>query len=1068
MQFARHFTKHLAPNHGQEWSPQNIHNAIQWKKFDILIGSKSKPILEMEVEAPATWFQNAVDILAHKYLRKSGVPNRTAPSVRTDDESVPRWLDVQHPAIGSIFGRETSAKQVFHRLAGHWTYEAFKAGYFDAHSANSEDNNVSRETHAQIFYDEIFWMLSHQMAAPNSPQWFNTGLYWAYGIAGDADTNLWRAPHIGHEATNIDGCYITPQVSACFILGVDNNLVQANGILDTLRKEATIFKYGSGSGINFSTLQAVNTPLKNGGVSSGVMSFLKIFDTATGSIKSGGTTRRAASMRIIDADHPEALQFVEWKSREEAKAKALIQAGKSARNQKENAAITQIPTDFDTNTLAEITDFYEGDAYTTVSGQNSNNSLRVTDTFMKGLREEPSKVSSDRIISEVTRNQKLFDKATEAAHRCGDPGMQFHDTINRWHTIPKHSEQRATNPCSEYSFIDNSSCNLASLNLVNFLSSITKGPEAEFGVGHFDSESFRYACRMWTIVLDVSVGMASYPDKQVAENSVNYRAIGLGYANLGGLLLLLGVPYDSNEGRRVAAMITAVMHGQAGWTSAEIAGELGAFHDFDLHASDTLNVWNMHKKAVSELGDEIVANSNIPHGQTHPLHNLFKDLADLWGLSDNKRPTEFRNAQLTLLAPTGTIGMVMDCTATGIEPCFSLHATKKLAGGGQMTLVNELVGDALTGLGYTNAQISDIEQYIAQHGNVGYACPHILPGHMKIFDCANDIDPITGHVGMMAAVQPFLSGAISKTVNMPKSATVDDVKNVYLTAWQQGLKAVAIYRDGCKDSQPVTASASNGKASATAPVVPPTRTEIAGAINTKPAPTQQLSTRALPPRGQISSRYKLPSKRNGFTIKVNIGGQSLYLRTGEYPDGRLGEVFLSIGKEGSGLRHMVDTSAMLISIALQHGVPLESIRNSFIDSKSDPSGLVIGSDTVRTCTSIIDYVVRELWAQYGSKETVLSIEVQSPEPGEHKLSIEPALGAQGPEVVLPLKREPLKLITSNIPGVEGGTGELQAGAVRTMAQKYSGDACRECHEYKLVRSGSCYTCQACGTTTGCS
>lgn len=1029
MKFERHFT-----------SAKPVYDMFSWKKVDVDIREGQRMILQTTIEVPSAWSQSAADILAHKYLRKAGVPSSTTLATRepitglSNNDFLPDWLLPSLPAAGATLGAETSARQVFHRLAGHWTYNGFVKGYFrDAGNGEYMDAVRFEQDNARIFYDEIYYMLANQMAAPNSPQWFNTGLWWAYGLSDDrASACGYRAPEIGLNAEEVHG-YEHPQTSACFILGLRDSLLGARGILDTVSREARIFKYGSGSGVNYSSLRGKGAPLSNGGTSSGLMSFLKLFDTNAGTIKSGGTTRRAARMAIVDADHPEAEAFVEWKAREELKVAAMVAGSRLTKTTPEVAGLG-----LDTLKALE-TAAYEGEAYVTVSGQNANNSLRVTDDFMRLAQN----VTSESVVTDTAstyRNAELWKKTCVATWACGDPGMQFHDTINKWHPIPKVGEIRASNPCGEYMFIDDSSCNLASLNLLKFLER-----------DDFATDAFEHAVRLWTTVLDISVGMSSYPDSSVAENSADYRAVGLGYANLGGLLMCLGMPYDSDKGRTYAGLVTALMHGVAWRTSAEMADELGPFRDFDKHYQDIKRVHKQHTSAAHEL----LARVPVPNDE------LAAAVLRVWSLQES----EFlpcRNAQLTLLAPTGTIGLVMDCATTGVEPDFSLVKHKKLAGGGSMTLVNPLVERALDAVGYSRLEVSAILSYVQETGRVDLACPHIQKKHIDVFACAGDIS-VTGHIGMMAAVQPFLSGAISKTVNMPSTATVDDVREAFLLAWRSELKAVAIYRDGCKLSQPLTAVR-------------------AGSATNQPEGAPEVSSSSalsLPQTTLVKGvkkhtpRYKLPSRRKGFTQKVHIGNNALYLRTGEYADGRLGEVFMTLGRDGSTMRHFVDSLAVCISLGLQHGVPLQEYVDAFTNSTSEPNGLVRGSESVRMCSSVMDYVVRELASAYLQNEGDIPAEVEGAVISAEALATGTvAIGTGvGTNVVQP-------------PGTADNDGEgatwrddtvlhmispRSKPGIRVMARPiYSGNACPACAEFKLRRSGSCHVCDGCGETTGCS
>ena len=1064
-----------------------IQSQINWKTVKVLITKGDEVLCDVpRLTVPEHWSQNAADILAHKYLRKAGVPAATttgrqnrnhALSVQAD--WMPEWLLPSYASADTNgTGSEVSTQQVFHRIAGHWTHAAWVGGYLkpndegapNAFAADADGKNVdysprdkwraAAEENARAFYDELYWMLAMQWAAPNSPQWFNTGLWWAYGISAYAENSGWQSAEIGDVAIETGSSYRYPQTSACFILGVEDSLLGADGILGTLAKEARIFKYGSGSGINYSSLRARGTPLTNGGVSSGMMSFLDVFDRNAGSIKSGGTTRRAARMVVVDADHPEAMNFVTWKQREELKVAAMANGARGMRS----------PNPVSQDTLNSLTTDYESVAYHTVGGQNANNSLRVTDGFMHTVSQDDAAGSK----------ADLWNATIYAAWACGDPGIQFNDTCNKWHTIPKVAPQRATNPCSEFSFIDNSACNLASINLVRFWDART---------GVFDAAAFEHTVRLWTIVLDVTVGMSSYPDKKVAENSTDYRPLGLGYANLGGLLMLMGLPYDSSEGREAAAIITSLLQATAWETSAELANSIGPFRDFDTHAPDVARILELHREANAALtlypaskfrsdiiidraydaedasssgtdatvatvreGSGGVARRKASDADAHPLIAAMDAATAKWETLGAWRGSDclpIRNAQLSLLAPTGTIGLVMDCATTGVEPDFSLVKLKKLAGGGSMTIVNQLVGDALRGLGYTDGEVADIEAYITEHGRINESCPHIEGAHVAVFDCAGDIS-WKGHIDMMAAVQPFLSGAISKTVNMPNSATVADVESAYVHAWKGGLKAVAIYRDGCKLSQPLTAVRTADPVAPDAVALEPVAPGSPGSA-VWPVESDFTATKLklkLKQKGRLATRYKLPSRRCGFTQKVRIGGQSLYLRTGEYADGSLGEVFLTVAREGSTMKHLVDALAITMSIGLQHGVPLAEYIDAFADSKSEPNGMVQGSDNVRFCSSLLDYVAKELSATYlahdGEPERVDGVER------------------------IPLQPEKKEGTGGDKDEDDGEVVERKHGLRTMAAPRYVGDACPSCHSFTMRRNGSCFVCDSCGQTTGCS
>jgi ribonucleoside-diphosphate reductase alpha chain len=715
---------------------KNPESMFKWKKVHCEIKNrKGEVFFDMKnVEAPEGWSQLAVEIAASKYFRKSGVPK------------------TQH---------EKSVRQLVDRVVTAIAASALKqTGYFKT------------KKEADIFKNELKYILLSQRAAFNSPVWFNAGLFEAYKIVSPSEHYAWDAKKKSIQPTK--NAYERPQCSACFIQSVDDSI---DGIFELAKNEARLFKYGSGTGSNFSTLRSKYEPLNSGGHSSGLISFLEVLDRGAGAIKSGGTTRRAAKMVVVDIDHPEVLDFIEWKMNEEHKAKLLIEAGLSA-------------------------DF-EGEAYRTVSGQNANNSVRVTDQFMKSVQNvKPWKLLarvSGKVIREVP-SVDVWNKINHAAWMCADPGIQFHDTINKWHTCPNTDEIRSSNPCSEYMFLDDSACNLASINLVKFLNAD----------GSFDFESFIHTARTLFVAQEVLVDYSSYPTAKIAQHSHDYRPLGLGFANLGSLLMRKGIAYDSDEGRAWAGSITSLMTGVAYLTSAEMARAKGAFAGFKKNRVPMLNVMKMHEKALNKISWK-----HLPDGLDKAARNLWKAVVY------NGGKFGFRNAQASVVAPTGTIGLLMDCDTTGIEPDFSLIKLKKLVGGGEIQIVNQSVKPALQVLDYEESQIESVLAFIAEH-NTLVGCPEIKQEHLAIFDCANAapggrVLSAESHVTMMAAVQPFISGAISKTVNLPNSATEADISRIYFLAWELGLKAVAIYRDGSKLSQPLNVKKKNSEGASAAP-----------------------------------------------------------------------------------------------------------------------------------------------------------------------------------------------------------------------------------------------------------
>lgn len=936
-------------------------------KFEIRESSIVDPdggvIFQMDdVEVPVGWSQVASDILAQKYFRRNGVPQ----------------------ADGTT-GSENSIKQVVSRMAGAWRSWGERYNYFES----SEDANA--------FEDEISFMILSQYAAPNSPQWFNTGIYEAYGIKGKPQDNWYVDPESG-KLRKTKSAFERPQPHACFILSVKDDLLREGGIMDLWHREAKVFKFGSGSGSNYSSIRAVNEPLTNGGHSSGLMSFLKVGDRAAGAVKSGGTTRRAAKMVCLDLDHPEILEFIRWKVEEEEKVAALIKAG--------------YPAD------------YEGEAYQTVSGQNSNNSVRVPDSFFDALLNDDEwelTARTDGKTMKTIRARKLWDEITKAAWRCADPGMQFDSTINDWHTCPTSGRINASNPCSEYLFLDDTACNLASLNLVKFYDDTT---------GEFDVKAFDHACRLWTIVLEISVLMAQFPNQAVAQNSFDFRTLGIGFSNLGSLLMRSGIAYSSEEGRAIASGITSLMTGVAYRTSAEMAKLLGPFAKFEENRESMLNVIRNHRTAAYNEPEGFINLGIKPLGINSDLcpQNILAEARKSWDEALHLGELHgYRNAQASAIAPTGTIGLIMDCDTTGIEPDFSLMKLKKLSGGGVLKIVNQSVRPALIKLGYTDAQVETILTFAEDKGTVEGA-PELKLEHLPVFDCANPAYPngnrflsAAAHLKMMAAVQPFISGAISKTVNLPNTATPNDISEAYMLAWKLGLKACSVYRDGCKHSQPLNSASKHEEkivaTEITEEVILKRATEIIQASTTTEF-KRKLSG--------IVERKKLPAKRNGFTQKAKIGGHTVFVRTGEYEDGTLGEVFIDMHREGASFRALLNCFAIAISIGLQYGVPLAEFTDKFTFTRFDPAGPV-DHPNIKSATSIVDYMFRLLSFEY-------------------------------------LQRNDLVHVTTE---KETDATEMKKEVV--YAANFMGDAppCDICGHI-TIRSGTCYRCLNCGNSLGCS
>ncbi len=928
-------------------------------------------VFEMDdVEVPKEWSQLATDIVASKYFRKAGLPDG---------------------------GGERSVRQLVHRVAR--TIRAAGedlGGYFENHES------------AETFENELKAVLVSQRGAFNSPVWFNCGLWHEYEIEGSGGNFAWD-PDSDTFVETADS-YSRPQCSACFIQSVGDDLMS---IFQLVKNEARLFKYGSGTGSNFSGLRGRTENLSGGGTSSGLMSFLEVFDRAAGATKSGGTTRRAAKMVCLDMDHPEIVDFIEWKVREEEKARALIEQGYSS--------------DFN------------GDAYRTVSGQNSNNSVRVTDDFMKRVDEDGEWQTirrTDGKVDQTYQARDIFDKIAHSAWCCADPGVQFDTTINRWHTCKESGRINASNPCSEYMFLDDSACNLSSINLVKFLRED----------GSFDVDGFRHTIRLLTTAMEILVDLSSYPTEEIARNSHDYRPLGLGYANLGSLLMILGVPYDSDEGRAICGALTAILTGHAYRVSAEISSRKGPFPGYAPNADSMAEVMRMHRDAVDDIG------AGAPEALVEAAREDWEEAVragDAFG---------YRNAQASVLAPTGTIGLLMDCDTTGIEPDFALVKFKKLAGGGYFKIVNNSVTVALRTLGYSEDQIAEIDQYIRgtmtlqggpgvnreelrskgldeddirnietalggafnlesvispwtlgeatmQRLNIpkerwsaagfnllrelGFrrsaieqatdvicgrmtveGAPYLLDEHLAVFDCASKCGrhgrrfiEASGHLRMMAAAQPFISGAISKTVNLPKETSVEEIENLYRLGWESGLKAVAVYRDGCKMSQPLASSSADPSESAEEEEEKKRAAAIDVAVREA---LEEAETKRQP------ERTRLPKKRSGFTQEARVGGHKVYLRTGEYLDGDLGEIFIDMHKEGAAFRSMMNCFAIAVSLGLQYGVPLDEFVEVFTFTRFEPHGHT-DHPNVRFSTSVIDYVFRVLAMEYLGRHELVQV-----------------------------------------------------------------------------------------------
>ncbi len=1040
-----------------------------------------------DIDVPAQFSQVATDVLAQKYFRKAGVARRLR---RVQEESVPSFLWRSVPdeaALAALpeaerYGPETDARQVFDRLSGTWTYWGWKGGYFQS------------EEDARAFRDELAYMLATQRVAPNSPQWFNTGLHWAYGIDGPGQGHFYVDPFTG-KLTKSKSAYEHPQPHACFIQSVSDDLVNDGGIMDLWVREARLFKYGSGTGSNFSQLRGEGERLSGGGKSSGLMSFLKIGDRAAGAIKSGGTTRRAAKMVVVDVDHPDIEDYIDWKVKEEQKVASLVTGSKIVRRHLTaimkacvnceghdddcfdpaiNTALKReiraakknaVPDNYIYRVIQFAKQGYssiefktydtdwDSEAYLTVSGQNSNNSVSLKDDFLRAVETDGDWSLIRRIDGKVAKTLKareLWEKIGYAAWASADPGLHFNTTMNDWHTAPAAGQIRASNPCSEYMFLDDTACNLASINLLAY-----RGAD-----GAFDIERYEHSVRLWTVVLEISVMMAQFPSREIARLSHEYRTLGLGFANIGGLLMTSGIPYDSAEGRAIAGALTAIMTGVAYATSAEMAAELGAFPDYERNAQPMLRVMRNHRRAAygERDGYEKLSVSPVPlEAADCPQPALIAHARAAWDRAiELGEEHGYRNAQATVIAPTGTIGLVMDCDTTGIEPDFALVKFKKLAGGGYFKIINRAVPEALRTLGYSEAEIAEIEAYAVGHGNLDQA-PAINPGslkakgfsddkiaalnaalksafdikfvfnkwtlgedfakqtlgftdeqladpafemlpalgfsrrdieaanihvcgamtlegapflkdeHLPVFDCANPCGRIgkrylsvESHIRMMAAAQPFISGAISKTINMPNDATVDECKAAYMLSWKLALKANALYRDGSKLSQPLNAALLVADEEDEDDLV---EALVAAPTAARAATVAERIVERIVER-VVRDREKLPNRRKGYTQKAVVGGHKVYLRTGEFDDGRLGEIFIDMHKEGAAFRAMMNNFAIAISLGLQYGVPLEEYVEAFTFTKFEPAGMVQGNDAIKNATSILDYVFRELAVSY--------------------------------------------------------------------------------------------------------
>ncbi|HVZ95188.1 MAG TPA: adenosylcobalamin-dependent ribonucleoside-diphosphate reductase [Phycisphaerales bacterium] len=1232
---------------------QSPFDTVAWtRRSSKITNPDGSVVFQMDdAEVPATWSQLATDIMVSKYFRKAGVPEDGGPNgigvvaeQGKDGEGVEKETKSgsPHPALSQRererskgkTGPEKSARQVIHRLAGCWRHWGEEHGYFDS------------AADAQAFYDELVYMMVHQVAAPNSPQWFNTGLNWAYGITGPAQGHYYADPESGEIRESKDA-YSHPQPHACFIQSVDDDLVNSGGIMDLWVREARLFKYGSGTGTNFSKLRGENEPLSGGGKSSGLMSWLRIGDRAAGAIKSGGTTRRAAKMVCLDMDHPDIEQFVNWKVREEIKVQALVEGLKAIKDKKSSGA--------DTETIGQVAEKlnlkldydFNGESYYTVSGQNSNNSVRVADEFFDVLDSDGDWQLKWRIakgkdgsgVAKTVKARDLWNQIGYAAWRCADPGVQFDSTINAWHTCPKSGRINASNPCSEYMFLDNTACNLASINLLKLYDSEKRV---------FDVERYEHAIDLWTIVLEISVLMAAFPSREIARLSYRYRTLGLGYANIGAMLMQAGIPYDSEESRTVCGAMSAIMTGRSYRMSAEMAKEHGPFPGFTRNREEMLRVIRNHRRAAHGVSRDSSEYESLRITPVPIDHRVFKsgriNMANSGAILDRAARTwdealalgerhGYRNAQTTVIAPTGTIGLLMDCDTTGVEPDFALVKFKKLAGGGYFKIANASLKPALVALGYSDSQVREILTYVlgtlsldvampaaeSSDGRVdlkltlgqwlkeaglvdadlrritdalpgvfeiGFAfsawtlgddaltrlgidvaaakanpsfnllkhlglnpaqievlnervcgtqtvegAPHLKAEHLAVFDCANKcgrkgvrfIAP-EGHIRMMAAAQPFISGAISKTINLPHEANVEDIKQAYRLSWELGLKANALYRDGCKLSQPLSTKSEDASADAQLlsdeddDGVEAAREEVAvevccvaGAAGECDCVEAEVSVERIVHRPM---RRRLPDTRRSLTHKFNVAGHEGYLTVGLYEDGQPGELFITMAKEGSTIGGVMDSLGTATSVALQYGVPIESLVKKFTHQRFEPAGMTTNRD-IPFAKSLVDYIFRWMGMEFipgyraanaprraEDEETEELAAATRGESASRAASLDDTQTLVGrgirteaergggtaeakPRVNLgdvKLERSAVspegsgggaKTTKRGTPG-SAGAGAKAAGAVVASALSVAmldcqGDApsCEVCGTI-TVRNGACYKCLNCGHSMGCS
>ena len=1185
---------------------EDAFDVFDWIEMDVEIRNPDGSMADTVegVKLPSGFSGVPGKVCAQKYLRKAGVPKHLR---KVPEDGVPVWLQRSTPDherlqtldAGNRMGGETDGRELFRRLAGTWTYWGWKYGYF------------ASEADARAYFDEMCYLIASQRSAPNSPQWFNTGLHWAYGIEGPAQGHSFVAPETG-ELEFSTNAYEHPQPHACFIQSVSDSLVGGSeSIMGLWNREALLFKYGSGTGSNFSRIRGAGEPLSGGGSSSGLLSFLKIGDRAAGAIKSGGTTRRAAKMVTLDLDHPDIEEYIDWKSSEEEKVSALV-IGSNILQKNANSlmdAIWEFGGDggrFDQKTnpglrramvrairehvpqphIQRILDLakqgwkgvdfeildtnWQGEAYLTVSGQNSNNSVRVPNQFMDSVKQggdwnlywrtELERSEAEGREPEPCKTMDaggLWDKVAYTAWACADPGVQFDTTINEWHTCPEGGRINGSNPCSEYMFLDDTACNLASINLLHYYDLDTQT---------FHIDDFRHSVRLWTTTLEISVLMAQFPSEEIARKSYEYRTLGLGYCNIGSLLMHMGIPYDDERAYAICGAITSIMCGETYSTSAEMASILGPFPDYERNSEHMLRVMRNHRRAAYDSSvDDYEGLTVSPMGIN--AKKCPKDLLEAARESWDRAVREgeehgYRNAQTTVIAPTGTIGLIMGADTTGVEPQFSLVQFKTLAGGGSLRIVNKGVPSALRRLGYSDSECKTIEEYIIGTGRIA-GCPslpvdrlmeaglsgkdlaeieskmgdvfdirsafapsllgkelctgslgmtedqyedaffdtlsflgftqeevdaageHIFgnltiegaPGlkeeHLAVFDCATPCGAKgkrsiawPAHVKMMAAAQPFISGAISKTINMPSNSTVDDVREAYNLSHTTMNKACAVYRDCSKLSQPLMNKlVEDTDLTEEVTEDDPIERMVEETVKVLPVPEAVAQPVAESFVDFIATRRSLPDKKRATSTKARIGGHSVRLITGEYPDGKLGEIILVTSKEGAAWRAMLNQFAIAVSIALQHGVPLEAFIKVFTFQKFEPSGQVVGgSGRVKMASSLVDWIFRELAIEYAGRDDLAHVAAEDFD--QFSIS-KPEITDTGVLRTEGEKREVQMTLDAAVAPIQERDAEARA---RQAARErgFTGDICDDCGSSQMVRNGTCLKCNACGSTTGCS